>query len=333
MVWTVLLATVGQWCWHGYSVVGSFLQFAASLPPTCRNSLAHAALTCGGMTPRYYTAGFAPLQLAWGWLVVGVLCGWLARQCAGTFLGCSTGSSLQLPPVSGCASAGGHSRTVVRRRGRGDALLRRRRGRLHRRPGARDSRRCRCCVPFCNRQQMPHVQMDSMCFNGRHATLCSDDQALQANNQVPDVELLVAVLFLTVRPPQPFCCNSPAAATAAAATAATFGATCSARPAAGAARVHQAARCTVSSAWCTRKPCRTGQLNQPRSCCVLSSAPWKPWLKDHRLARQPARLHHRQQQTAAASAAHHHQCLDASPLRLACPNPPTPTVRQHLLLL
>ena len=85
MVWPVL-ATIGQWCWHGYSVAGSSLQFAASLPPTCRESLAHAALTCGGMTPRYYTAGFAPLQLAWGWLVVGLLCGMLARTCAGAVL-------------------------------------------------------------------------------------------------------------------------------------------------------------------------------------------------------------------------------------------------------
>ena len=74
------------WCWHDYSVAGSSLQFAASLPPTCRESLAHAALTCGGMTPRYYTAGFAPLQLAWGWLVVGLLCGMLARTCAGGVL-------------------------------------------------------------------------------------------------------------------------------------------------------------------------------------------------------------------------------------------------------
>ena len=81
MVWPVI-ATFRQWCWHGYSAASSALTFAASLPATCRESIAHAALTCGGVTPSYFTPGFVPLQLAWGWLLVGVLCGILARHVA-----------------------------------------------------------------------------------------------------------------------------------------------------------------------------------------------------------------------------------------------------------
>ena len=47
------------------------MTFAASLPPSCRQSVAHALLTCGGGAPAYFTPGFAPLSLAWGWLLVG----------------------------------------------------------------------------------------------------------------------------------------------------------------------------------------------------------------------------------------------------------------------
>ena len=39
---------------------------AAGLPATCRQAAAHAALVCSGMDPVYFSAGFAPLSLAWG---------------------------------------------------------------------------------------------------------------------------------------------------------------------------------------------------------------------------------------------------------------------------
>ena len=37
-------------------------------------------LTCGGGAPAYFTPGFAPLSLAWGWLLVGLLLGALTSK-------------------------------------------------------------------------------------------------------------------------------------------------------------------------------------------------------------------------------------------------------------
>ncbi|CAE7669743.1 unnamed protein product [Symbiodinium sp. CCMP2592] len=76
-------AVIGQLlsaCAGAYSAASSAVWWAASLPPTCRESMAHAALTCSGATPRYFTPGFGPLALGWGWLVVGVLIGLLSRR-------------------------------------------------------------------------------------------------------------------------------------------------------------------------------------------------------------------------------------------------------------
>ena len=64
-------ALIGQLlsaCAGAYSAASSAAWWAASLPHTCKESLAHAALTCSGTTPRYFAPGFGPLALAWGWL-------------------------------------------------------------------------------------------------------------------------------------------------------------------------------------------------------------------------------------------------------------------------
>ena len=55
------LLWAGQACWHGWSAASSAMTLASSLQPSCRQSVAHALLTCGGATPAYFTKGFAPL--------------------------------------------------------------------------------------------------------------------------------------------------------------------------------------------------------------------------------------------------------------------------------
>ena len=42
--------------------------------------MAHALLMCGGGAPAYFTPGFAPLSLAWGWLLLGALLGATATR-------------------------------------------------------------------------------------------------------------------------------------------------------------------------------------------------------------------------------------------------------------
>ena len=76
------LLWAGRACWQGYSAASSPMTFAASLPPSCRQSVAHALLTCGGGAPAYFTPGFAPLSLAWGWLLVGLLTSKVIEQVA-----------------------------------------------------------------------------------------------------------------------------------------------------------------------------------------------------------------------------------------------------------
>lgn len=56
------------------------LSFVATLPPSCRQSVTHAVLTCSWGAPPYYAPGFAPIPACWGWLVVGILIGLLARE-------------------------------------------------------------------------------------------------------------------------------------------------------------------------------------------------------------------------------------------------------------
>ena len=91
-------AVIGQLltaCAGAYSAASSAVGWAASLPPTCRESLAHTALTCSGVTPRYFTPGFGPLALGWGWLLLGILLGLLFRRAVATLAalagGCETG--------------------------------------------------------------------------------------------------------------------------------------------------------------------------------------------------------------------------------------------------
>ena len=62
--------------------------------------MAHAALTCSGATPRYFTPGFGPLALAWGWLLLGVLLGLLSRRAAEAIVGLTSGRQLPHTPWS-----------------------------------------------------------------------------------------------------------------------------------------------------------------------------------------------------------------------------------------
>ena len=96
-------AVIGQLlsaCAGAYSAASSAVWWAASLPPTCRESLAHAALPCSGAIPRYFTPGFGPLALAWGWLLLGVLLGLLFRRAAAALVALAGGRAPQCAPCS-----------------------------------------------------------------------------------------------------------------------------------------------------------------------------------------------------------------------------------------
>ena len=82
-------ATVASHGWHA-------ARAAAGLPATCRQAAAHAAMVCSGMDPVYFSAGFAPLSLAWGWLLLGLLLGALLRP----FIGAWMLALLQLAPLA-----------------------------------------------------------------------------------------------------------------------------------------------------------------------------------------------------------------------------------------
>ena len=70
-----LQAARTAWTW-GVQQTQWAANFALSLPSTCLQSMAHTALVCAGTQPVYFvTAGFAPLHLSWGWLLLGVLLG------------------------------------------------------------------------------------------------------------------------------------------------------------------------------------------------------------------------------------------------------------------
>ena len=62
------------------SASSSAASFAATLPSTCRQSVAHALVTCGWGAPPYHAPGLAPLPSCWGWLLIGVLLGFMARE-------------------------------------------------------------------------------------------------------------------------------------------------------------------------------------------------------------------------------------------------------------
>ncbi|CAE7283556.1 unnamed protein product [Symbiodinium sp. CCMP2592] len=84
-------------CAGAYSAASSAVWWAASLPPTCKESMTHTALTCSGATPRYFTPAFGPLALAWGWLLVGVLLGFLFRRAVCAIVGLAGGRPSQCP--------------------------------------------------------------------------------------------------------------------------------------------------------------------------------------------------------------------------------------------
>ena len=44
----------------------------------CKNAVILATNTCLGYVPERYAAGFGPFCLAWGWMLMGFLIGWLA---------------------------------------------------------------------------------------------------------------------------------------------------------------------------------------------------------------------------------------------------------------
>ena len=64
--------------WLGASAT-SLALFMAALPSDCRGSIIHVAATCSGTRPLYFpTAGFAPLEICWGWFGSGFIVGfWL----------------------------------------------------------------------------------------------------------------------------------------------------------------------------------------------------------------------------------------------------------------
>ena len=96
-------AVIGQLlstCAGACSAASSAVWWAASLPPTCRETLAHAALTCSGATPRYFTPGFGPLALASGWLLLGVLLGLLFRRAAAAMVALAGGCPADCAPCS-----------------------------------------------------------------------------------------------------------------------------------------------------------------------------------------------------------------------------------------
>ena len=54
----------------------------ALLPPTCKQAVAHTTMVCFGAAPSYYTPGFGPWPLAWGWCVMGAFVGALVSIAA-----------------------------------------------------------------------------------------------------------------------------------------------------------------------------------------------------------------------------------------------------------
>ena len=91
---TALLAHLVTWSASAASYGWHAARAAAGLPATCRQAAAHAALVCSGMDPVYFSAGFAPLSLAWGWLLLGLLLGALLRP----YIATCTLALLQLAP-------------------------------------------------------------------------------------------------------------------------------------------------------------------------------------------------------------------------------------------
>ena len=116
-----LFATSAAWAasrgWEG-------VRATASLPPTCRQAVAHAALVCSGVEPVCFSAGCGPFSLVWGWLLLGLVLGALLRSavdarvlCALRARGHSAGSTLAAralaPAVWRCPSRRGRRGSAV----------------------------------------------------------------------------------------------------------------------------------------------------------------------------------------------------------------------------
>ena len=66
------LATAVRW---GLDSARATLPTAAQLPTACRKAAVHAVLTCLVGAPRYFSPGWGPCSLCWGWLCFGLLLG------------------------------------------------------------------------------------------------------------------------------------------------------------------------------------------------------------------------------------------------------------------
>lgn len=71
MVWASFLSGA-QWI---FSLGSSGYHAFRVLPADCKEAIAHTALACSGDAPSYYSHGFAPLAVSYGWLLMGFLCG------------------------------------------------------------------------------------------------------------------------------------------------------------------------------------------------------------------------------------------------------------------
>ena len=65
--------------WYQASVASAQASvYWAAAPRVCKDALIFSGNICAGYEPmQYYSSGFGPFPLAWGWLLVGVLVGFL----------------------------------------------------------------------------------------------------------------------------------------------------------------------------------------------------------------------------------------------------------------
>ena len=80
----VNLASLAARAWDAASAASSHAAGAWQASSAgCRGAMAHAVAECGGFSlpVAQYTPGFGPIALAWGWCLVGVLCGLLIGLC------------------------------------------------------------------------------------------------------------------------------------------------------------------------------------------------------------------------------------------------------------
>ena len=67
----------GQAWTHAQQAAEQASIYWAAAPRDCKEALFFSGSTCIGVQPKYYSPGFGPFSLAWGWLGVGWLIGLL----------------------------------------------------------------------------------------------------------------------------------------------------------------------------------------------------------------------------------------------------------------